>query len=137
MGKLVDGQWLTDEQLLAAEAKQYDGAKGRFQRGTAKFRNWITASGEPDPSGEGGFAAEAGRYHLYAAINCPWAHRTLIYRVIKQLEPLIIVCRSLLRCETIRVGSSIARKNALLMRSTMLPSYMSSTFGQIRHLRDE
>ena len=89
MGKLVEGRWLTDEQLVAAEAKQYKGAKGRFQRGTAKFRNWITVDGESGPTGEGGFPAEAGRYHLFAALNCPWAHRTLVYRSIKQLEPLI------------------------------------------------
>lgn len=89
MGKLVHGRWLTDDELAAAEASQYAEAKGRFQRGDAKFRNWLTVSGEPGPSGDGGFPAEAGRYHLFAAINCPWAHRTLIYRVIKQLQPLI------------------------------------------------
>ena len=89
MGKLVEGQWLTDEQLAAAEASQYADAKGRFQRADANFRNWITVDGQPGSSGTGGFAAEAGRYHLYAAINCPWAHRTLIYRIIKQLEPVI------------------------------------------------
>jgi putative glutathione S-transferase len=89
MGKLVDGKWLNDEQLLAFEQQQYKAANGRFQRGTAAFRNWITADGSAGVSGEAGFKAEAGRYHLFAALNCPWAHRTLIYRNVKQLENVI------------------------------------------------
>ncbi|MEM7491163.1 MAG: glutathione S-transferase family protein, partial [Pseudomonadota bacterium] len=52
-------------------------------------RNWITADGAPGPSGEGGFAAEAGRYHLYVSLACPWAHRALIFRKLKGLEDLI------------------------------------------------
>ena len=60
-------------------------------RSTAKFRNWVTADGRPGPSGEGGFEAEAGRYHLYVSLACPWAHRTLIFRVLKGLEDLIDV----------------------------------------------
>ncbi len=56
-----------------------------------KRRNWVTADGEPGPSGEGGFAAEAGRYHLYVSLACPWAHRTLILRKLKGLESLIDV----------------------------------------------
>jgi putative glutathione S-transferase len=43
------------------------------------------------PSGEGGFAAEAGRYHLYVAWNCPWAHRALLARHFKKLDDLISV----------------------------------------------
>jgi putative glutathione S-transferase len=89
MGKLINGNWLNDEQLLAFEQQQYKEADGRFQRGTAQFRNWITADGSAGISGEGGFKAEAGRYHLFAALNCPWAHRTLIYRSVKQLENVI------------------------------------------------
>jgi putative glutathione S-transferase len=83
MGLLVDGEWRTD---------WYDnGADGAFKRDTAKFRNWITADGAPGPSGEGGFAAEAGRYHLYVSLTCPWAHRALIFRAIKGLDDLISV----------------------------------------------
>ncbi len=89
MGKLIAGDWLTDDALLAYEAQQYQDNQGRFQRGTAQFRNWITADGSPGPSGKTGFKAEAGRYHLFAAINCPWAHRTLIYRQIKGLKDMI------------------------------------------------
>jgi len=89
MGKLINGKWLNDEQLLAFEQQQYKKANGRFKRGTAKFRNWITPDGSAGISGEGGFKAESGRYHLFAALNCPWAHRTLIYRNVKQLENVI------------------------------------------------
>ena len=89
MGKLLNGQWLNDDQLRAVEALQYKQADGRFQRGTAGFRHWVTDDGRPGPSGVGGFKAEAGRYHLFAALNCPWAHRTLLYRNLKQLQDII------------------------------------------------
>jgi putative glutathione S-transferase len=89
MGKLINGNWLNDEQVLSFEQQQYKEANGRFQRGTAQFRNWITADGSAGVSGESGFKAEADRYHLFAALNCPWAHRTLIYRSVKQLENVI------------------------------------------------
>ncbi len=89
MGKLIDGTWLTDEQVRAFEQRQYQESKGRFQRGTALFRHWITPDGAAGPTGNDGFKAEAGRYHLFAALNCPWAHRTLIYRNIKKLEAVI------------------------------------------------
>jgi putative glutathione S-transferase len=62
---------------------------GRFIRTDAQFRNWITPDGAPGPSGEGGFAAEAGRYHLYVSLACPWAHRTLIFRALKGLDAMI------------------------------------------------
>ncbi len=65
--------------------------KGEFIRYTSGFRNWITEDGSPGPSGEGGFAAEADRYHLYVSYACPWAHRTLIYRVLKGLEDIISI----------------------------------------------
>ncbi|HRO58819.1 MAG TPA: glutathione S-transferase family protein [Burkholderiaceae bacterium] len=82
MGLLVDGRWVD---------KWYDTTStgGKFVRSTAQFRNWITADGSPGPSGEGGFAAEAGRYHLYVSLACPWAHRSLIFRAIKGLENMI------------------------------------------------
>ena len=37
------------------------------------------------------FPLHPNRYHLYVAYNCPWAHRTLIYRALKQLEPILSV----------------------------------------------
>ncbi len=54
-----------------------------------RFRNWVTPDGSPGPSGEGGFAAEPGRYHLYVSLACPWAHRTIIFRKLKGLENVI------------------------------------------------
>ncbi len=84
MGQLIDGEWSTE---------WYDtkSTGGAFKRSTSKFRNWVTADGSPGPSGEGGFKAEAGRYHLYVSYACPWAHRTLIFRALKGLEGLIDV----------------------------------------------
>jgi len=79
MGQLVKGEW-RDE--------WYDTSKtgGEFRRTDAAFRNWVTADGSAGPSGEAGFKAESGRYHLYVSYACPWAHRTLIFRAIKGLE---------------------------------------------------
>ena len=64
---------------------------GEFVREDSQFRHWITPDGAPGPSGEGGFKAEAGRYHLYVSYACPWAHRTLIFRKLKGLEDLVSV----------------------------------------------
>lgn len=82
MGQLVDGKW-HDEWY---DTKSTGGA---FKRSTAKFRNWVTADGAAGPTGEAGFAAASGRYHLYVSYACPWAHRTLIFRKLKGLEPHI------------------------------------------------
>jgi putative glutathione S-transferase len=65
--------------------------KGHFKRAASQFRNWVTSDGSPGPTGAGGFKAEAGRYHLYVSLACPWAHRTLIFRKLKKLEDLISV----------------------------------------------
>jgi glutathionyl-hydroquinone reductase len=82
MGLLLDGVW---------QDKGYDteAQKGRFVRAESRFRSWVTADGSPGPSGDGGFKAEAGRYHLYVSYACPWAHRTLIFRALKGLEEMI------------------------------------------------
>ena len=84
MGLLVNGVW---------QDRWYDTAKtgGTFVRDTSKFRNWITADGSPGPSGEGGFPAESGRYHLYVSHACPWAHRTMVFRHLKGLAPHVSV----------------------------------------------
>jgi putative glutathione S-transferase len=84
MGMMVDGVW---------QDVWYDTSRsgGRFERSTSQFRNWITADGEPGPSGVGGFRAEPGRYHLYVSLACPWAHRTLVFRALKDLEAMIDV----------------------------------------------
>ena len=82
MGLLVSGKW---------QDKWYDtqATGGAFVRDQARYRNWVTASGEPGPSGEGGFVAQPGRYHLYVSLACPWAHRALIMRKLKGLEDMI------------------------------------------------
>ena len=82
MGLLIDGQW--HDQWYDTAANQ-----GRFERSRSRFRNWVTADGEPGPEGEGGFRAEPGRYRLYVSLACPWAHRTLILRRLKGLEAMI------------------------------------------------
>ncbi|PYE37581.1 putative glutathione S-transferase [Rhizobium sp. PP-F2F-G38] len=84
MGMLVEGIW---------HDVWYDTAatKGHFKRSESQFRNWVTADGSAGPTGEAGFKAEAGRYHLYVSLACPWAHRTLIFRALKGLKDLISV----------------------------------------------
>lgn len=79
LGQLVNGRW---------QDTWYDTriSGGRFVRSRQDFRNWITPDGRPGPSGEGGFAAESGRYHLYVSLACPWALRVLIFRSLKGLE---------------------------------------------------
>jgi len=84
MGLLIDGKW-------SSQWYDTESSGGRFVRTDAQFRNWITADGSAGPSGEGGFEAEAGRYHLYVSLACPWAHRTLIFRKLKKLEDLVSV----------------------------------------------
>ncbi|MYL27736.1 MULTISPECIES: glutathione S-transferase family protein [Halomonadaceae] len=84
MGLLINGQW---------HDQWYDTAKsgGAFVRESAQFRNWVTPDGSAGPTGDAGFAAEPGRYHLYVALACPWAHRTLVFRRLKGLEEMIPV----------------------------------------------
>jgi putative glutathione S-transferase len=76
MGLLVDGQW---------QDRWYDtsASGGRFIREDAQFRDRISADGE--------FRPESGRYHLYVSLACPWAHRTLIVRKLKELDAHIDV----------------------------------------------
>jgi len=84
MGLLVDGEW--SEQWYDTKSN-----KGEFIRQESIFRHWITPDGQPGPSGDAGFKAEAGRYHLYISLACPWAHRALIFRSLKNLEALVSV----------------------------------------------
>ncbi len=79
MGVLIEGVWREEE--LPQEA----GAGGEFRRVESRFRDRITADGAS------GFKAEAGRYHLYAAHSCPWAHRVLIFLALKKLGGAISV----------------------------------------------
>jgi glutathionyl-hydroquinone reductase len=84
MGLLVEGVWKDQWYDTAATA-------GRFVRAPSRFRDWVTADGGPGPSGNGGFPAERGRYHLYVSLACPWAHRTLIFRKLKKLDDVISI----------------------------------------------
>lgn len=76
MGLLVKGVWHDD---------WYDtkSTGGAFVRQDAQFRDWVS----PQPGAR--FPAEAGRYHLYVSLACPWASRTLILRKLKGLEEAI------------------------------------------------
>ncbi|MCC2615477.1 glutathione S-transferase family protein [Aestuariibacter halophilus] len=78
MGLLVDGHW---------QDQWYDtkSSGGKFKRQASQFRDAISDS--PDAR----FAPESGRYHLYVSLACPWAHRTLIFRALKQLDAHIDV----------------------------------------------
>lgn len=82
---------------------------GEFVRDESVFRHWITADGSAGPSGDAGFRAEPGRYHLYVSHACPWAHRTLIFRKLKQLEDLIDV--SVVAPEMLDQGWQFARRD--------------------------
>ncbi|MGH6860477.1 MAG: glutathione S-transferase family protein [Phyllobacterium sp.] len=84
MGLLIDGAW---------HDQWYDtkDSGGRFIRTQSQFRNWVTADGSAGPTGEAGFKAEPGRYHLYVSYACPWAHRTLILRALKRLQGVVSV----------------------------------------------
>ena len=84
MGLLQQGKWVD-------QWYETDNSGGAFRRQESRFRNWLTANGEAGPNGETGFKAEKGRYHLYVSPACPWAHRALIFRHLKQLEDYIDV----------------------------------------------
>ncbi len=82
MGIMVDGVWQVDEGALPRQ-------DGRYERAESPVRSWITPDGRAGSSGRDGYRAEVGRYHLYIAESCPWAHRAWIVRVVKELEGAI------------------------------------------------
>ena len=79
MGYLVEGRWISTDRRPT----------GQFSRSDSQFRNWDTMDGSPGPSGTGGFKAEAGRYHIYVSLACPWASRAIIFRSLKGLEHMV------------------------------------------------
>ncbi len=83
MGVLINGEWQEQDPGRTKD--------GHFERKDSAFRDWVTPDGRPGPTGQDGFRAMAGRYHLYVSLACPWAHRTLIMRALKGLEHIIPV----------------------------------------------
>ena len=84
MGLLQNGKWV--DQWYDTKSNG-----GHFVRKAPQFRSWVRADGAAGPSGDSGFKAEPGRYHLYVSLACPWAHRTLIFRTLKGLEQMISI----------------------------------------------
>ncbi|MDJ0683817.1 MAG: glutathione S-transferase C-terminal domain-containing protein [Alphaproteobacteria bacterium] len=84
MGVMIDGVWRADDGIEADP-------DGEWRRAVSSYRHWITPDGAAGPTGDAGFAAESDRYHLYVAWNCPWAHRALLARLVKNLEGLISI----------------------------------------------
>ena len=83
---MVNGQWQAKWDPYQKSNKQ-----GDFIRQTSSFRHWVTLDGSAGRAGNGGFKAEVGRYHLYIALICPWASRTLMVRKLKGLENIISI----------------------------------------------
>ncbi len=80
MGELIDGEWHRGGMGSSIE-------NGALRRAPSVYRNVITAPDAPRQQGE--FVAEAGRYHLYVSLACPWASRAVIMRRLKGLEDMI------------------------------------------------
>ena len=78
MGMMIDGEWHREDPLAGSD-------DGHFRRAVTAFRDFVTAEGSSP------FRAEPGRYHLYVAHACPWAHRTMIMRRLRKLESAISV----------------------------------------------
>ncbi len=78
MGHLLNGSWTTDNALSEIQ-------DGYYVKRPARFRDFVTADGSS------GFKAEAARYHLYSSVGCPWAHRTELFRALKNLDRVVAV----------------------------------------------
>src|SRR5438128_530480 len=113
MGILVDGRWREEERSSETDAA------GASQRSDSGFRDWITADGSS------AFKADPGRYRLYVAYNCPWAHRTLIYRVLKKLEGAITIAYAL---------PGIREQGWLFETSPQFPESTPDMVNGFRHL---
>jgi len=83
MPQLVNGEWVKGH-IAAGEIKN-----GAFHREPTRYRTWITPDGAPDAEGRPTLPAAAGRYHLFVSYLCPWASRTLVFRVLKGLQDVI------------------------------------------------
>ncbi|WP_028863964.1 glutathione S-transferase family protein [Psychromonas aquimarina] len=78
MGLVVKGKWVD-------QWYDTDNSDGEFIRQESQFRSLISNNSDSRHK------PEAGRYHLYVSLACPWAHRTLIFRKLKQLQDIISV----------------------------------------------
>jgi glutathionyl-hydroquinone reductase len=68
---------------MKAQFPDEETKSGEFKRQEDAFREWISNDGSTP------YPAEAGRYHLYVSLACPWASRTVIVRKLKGLEDII------------------------------------------------
>jgi putative glutathione S-transferase len=68
---------------MRAQFPEEETESGEFKRQEDAFREWVSNDGSTP------YAAEAGRYHLYVSLACPWASRTVIVRKLKGLEAAI------------------------------------------------
>jgi len=85
MGYMVEGVYHTGDDPTATLPS------GAFERARSTLRHWVTRDGSAGPTGDAGFKATPGRYHLFVAWNCPWAHRTLLGRAFKGLQDAISI----------------------------------------------
>ncbi|MEM6608037.1 MAG: glutathione S-transferase C-terminal domain-containing protein [Pseudomonadota bacterium] len=74
MGVMIEGIFHEQDPGPASDAA------GRFERSRSSIRRWIGQDAD--------HPAEPGRYHLFVAWNCPWAHRALLIRALKGLEDI-------------------------------------------------
>jgi len=109
---LVDGQWREDWYK--------PDNKGKFVRPQTRFRNTVTANGSS------GFKAEAGRYHLYVSLACPWAHRTLIMRKLKELESAISL--SVVHPDMLEHGWTFDKGDSVIADSVNNANYMHEVY---------
>jgi putative glutathione S-transferase len=121
VGALVDGVWQDEPHNIVG---------GRFVRRESQFRNWITADGAPGPSGEGGFRAAPGRYHLYVSLACPWAHRTVIFRKLKGLEASVSI--SIVHWENLADGWSFAPGPGVIPDSVNGARYLHEVYTKAK-----
>ena len=118
MGQLVDGKWTSKNVLV-----QHDDTGLYFKREPV-FRKRISAQPEAE------FPAEAGRYHLYCAVACPWAHRATLMRTLKKLEPFVTLTNTFQ--EPGGEGWSFGEEGHIVPGTAASAGCMSSTRSPIR-----
>lgn len=122
MGLLINGTW-HDQWYNTAK---YD---GEFVREDSHYHHWVTPDGSPGPTGDGGFIAEPGRYHLYVSLACPWAHRTLIFRKLKRLEEIISI--SIVKPHMLENGWEFSTHNGKTSDSVNQAQYLYQIYTMV------